>query len=610
LSTVVNNVGSSRRRIIGALAGLAIGAAGVLVPGAIAQASPSGVPTVSGSAKADGAKVTHNKIPAGARRVTGSKPTPGAHGPAFQQSTLADVSPYVVGGQLADPRNYPGVVGIQTYFWSPDETGTWVYWVATCTGSVISPTKVLTAAHCTVAYPFATTYVIAGRQNLDVADPNVNNGGFVARVGATWTNQGYNYADPNAVAPVDDVSVLTLKDALPSTYTPVTLTAQGNQSPYAADTQAKIAGYGVTSNDPNAYAGVLYEATVPMQSDSTCASTFGSAYDQNRMICAGTSGVDSCHGDSGGPIFVNGAQAGIVDWGPNDCASSYGVYERLSYYHDQVTQDLTRPDVVNLDWSGDGHSDLMARNGAGDLVEVDGSGLGTDGYGGIMSWDTIGTGWQIYNKLFRVTNWSGDGNPAIMGRDSSGRLFQYKGNGADGFNGGRIQVGSSWNGYTDIMVTNNWTGNGLPNLMGRTSTGDLFLYTSDGHGGWLNNGIGIKIGTGWNGFNTVLTPGTWAGDGHQALIGRTAAGDLMLYKSDGHGGWMNNGSGVKIGSSWGGFKIFMSPGDWNGDRQVDLLGITPGGVMSLYKTDGYGNWLDGGRGQQIDTGWDAFNAVF
>jgi hypothetical protein len=171
-----------------------------------------------------------------------------------------------------------------------------------------------------------------------------------------------------------------------------------------------------------------------------------------------------------------------------------------------------------------------------------------------------------------------------------------------------VQIGSGWNAYTDIMVTNNWTGNGMPNLMGRTSDGRLVLYTSNGSGGW-SNPRGTQIGSGWNSFNTVLTPGSWLGDGKQSLIGRTPAGELRLYNSNGAGGWTNP-SGTSIGTGWGAFSIFMSPGDWNGDNLVDLVGVVKSnGNLKMYNTNGKGAWLNG-NGRVIDSQWDDFNTVF
>ena len=70
----------------------------------------------------------------------------------------------------------------------------------------------------------------------------------------------------------------------------------------------------------------------------------------NNMICAGTTSGqrDACNGDSGGPLFVTGAdgktQIGIVSWGegPFDANAAcghkdaYGVYTRLGNYADWI----------------------------------------------------------------------------------------------------------------------------------------------------------------------------------------------------------------------------------------------------------------------------------
>jgi hypothetical protein len=609
-------------RITSVLAGATVfaGAAFFATTGANADTQP--MPKAFDGHRPAGAKAVgkvsgsdlRNKLP-NVRKATTTEYKLGKAGRAFETPPRAQ--PRIVGGDNASVADHPYIVGIETLYWLNEGGPTFTPYVSTCTGTVISPTRVLTAGHCSFGSPHGTTYVIAGRNNLDTSGV-----GFITTVRSTFTHQGFAYiptgGDP---PPNNDVAVLTLTHPLPPEYTPITLGAQGDESYYADNTPAQIVGYGITAAGAEDH-GILRAANVPIRSDSSCSSVLA-GYQNGTMVCAGkpaapgSPGVDTCAGDSGGPLIVtkNGVktEVGITSWGPPACGSSFGAYSQVSTYSNLIKAEAARKSANNLDWSGDGHSDLITRDGAGNLLVYSGSGLVNSQFTTAFADDHpdhLGEGWGGFRKVFRTYNWNNDNKPSIFGITPDGNLFQFRGDGEGEFTTGNGElIGSGWT-FADIMVTNNWiNGVNRPNLMGRTSTGDLYLYTSNGAGGWDNAGVGIKIGSGWNMFNTVLTPGDWLGDGRQALIGRTPAGDLRLYQSDGNGGWVN-GVGVQIGNGWGMFNIFMSPGDFNGDNLVDMVGATPAGKLRLYMTDGKGNWLNG-LGQEIGTsGWNGFNAIF
>jgi len=82
---------------------------------------------------------------------------------------------------------------------------------------------------------------------------------------------------------------------------------------------------------------------VPVLSFSKCYEIFGASFDANAQLCAGflEGGKDACVGDSGGPLLVlaggSTVQVGFVSYGMG-CAKpdQPGVYTRVSFYLDWI----------------------------------------------------------------------------------------------------------------------------------------------------------------------------------------------------------------------------------------------------------------------------------
>ncbi|MGA4800528.1 FG-GAP repeat domain-containing protein [Streptomyces lavendulocolor] len=80
-----------------------------------------------------------------------------------------------------------------------------------------------------------------------------------------------------------------------------------------------------------------------------------------------------------------------------------------------------------------------------------------------------------------------------------------------------------------------------------------------------------RLGTGWNQFNVLTSPGDMTGDGRADLIARQATtGDMYLYANDGTGGLKAKG---RIGTNWKLYRAVLGAGDLNGDSIGDVLAV-------------------------------------
>jgi secreted trypsin-like serine protease len=242
--------------------------------------------------------------------------------------------PQIVGGQPADPGEYPWQAALVVSSYSNPYDGLY------CGGSLLSADWAVTAAHCTVYlgayYPASVFNIVLGVNNLSDGPTS----GVQGQRRAIQLIETYPLFNENTLD--GDVALLHLASpaTLNSTVNTITPAGPGDAARFAAGVTSTVTGWGATGeNDP--ISNALLEINVPIVSNATCnsASSYNGAV-TNNMLCAGLAagGQGPCYGDSGGPLIVPDGGggwllAGQTSWGYG-CAEPnyYGVYTRIASF--------------------------------------------------------------------------------------------------------------------------------------------------------------------------------------------------------------------------------------------------------------------------------------
>jgi secreted trypsin-like serine protease len=223
----------------------------------------------------------------------------------------------IVGGRPATIEEFPSLVYVQAV---EGKHG------FACTGTVVAPRIVLTAAHCVEDIEKGTiTPTRDYAVSTGVADPSKAGPPNIFHIVATHVFPDF---DPGALH--GDAAILVLDRPTPAPV--LSMAGPADAALYAGGAEVRLTGWGLTSAAAKEQPANLQATTMLVQTSSSCrkkTSAFYKRYSPADQVCVLSSDRKSggCFGDSGGPAIGRRAdgtpvQLGVTSTGGPVCSTA------------------------------------------------------------------------------------------------------------------------------------------------------------------------------------------------------------------------------------------------------------------------------------------------